>query len=73
MKPGFYVPESSVIHKAVNEDFVYIYEDEKAKLTKVDILGGNNNYLSIKGDDIKDGVRVLIINDQNKQTISTWS
>ncbi|MCP4177437.1 MAG: hypothetical protein GY756_06705 [bacterium] len=65
-KTGFYVPKDSIIHQAIGSNFVYIIENNKAKLTKVTITGLSPDNYSIEGDGIKEGVKIIVIKDKSE-------
>jgi hypothetical protein len=60
-KPGIYVPADAVVHQADGDNFVYVVDGGKAKLTKVEIIGRSSGYNRIRGNDIKDGGQVIIM------------
>ena len=69
-EPGIYVPSGVIIHHADGDNYVYLVEDGKAKLTFVQIVGKSSEYLRIIGDGIKDGAQVVVINsDKNYDEI----
>jgi RND family efflux transporter MFP subunit len=64
--PGIYVPANAVIHQADGDNYVYLVDGGKAKLTKVDIIGRSSGYNRIIGNDVKDGAQVVIM-DRDKE------
>jgi multidrug resistance efflux pump len=70
LKAGYYIPISSVIQKTTDDCYVYINDNGKAKLTKVTLVGGNDDYYRIDGKDIKDETEVLILDEKTTGKIT---
>ena len=70
VKPGFYVPASSVIQKATDDCYVYINNNGQAQKVNVRLVGGNDNYYRIEGNEIKNGVEVLSLDDDISEIIT---
>ena len=60
-KRGIYVPSKAVIHQDANEDYVYLIQNNVAKLKKVNVTGAYGNYCLITGEGIYPGERAVII------------
>ena len=67
VKPGFYVPASSVVQKGTDEFYVYINDNNKAKCINVKLLGGTNKYYNIESEYIKEGTEIVLFDEDNFQ------
>ena len=66
---GYYVPKSAVVSKGTDECHVYINDGGKARLTKVDIVGGNDKYYNILGDNIQTDTELILLSEELKACI----
>lgn len=65
VEPGLYVPTSVIIHASENRNYVYIADAGKAKLAKIDIVGRAYGTYAIQGEGIKEGTKLVVIEDKN--------
>jgi len=63
---AIYVPRDAVIHEAEGSNYVYIVENNKAKLIQVDLIGAGWGCYAISGDGIKAGIDLIIPSDVNQ-------
>ena len=61
--PGIYVPPKAIVHQADNDNYVYLVEDGKAKITQVAITGRCSGFNRISGDGIVTGAKIIIFDN----------
>ncbi len=65
VEPGLFVSTSVIIHAAENQNFVYVNDNGKAKLVKVELSGRAYDAYAIQGEGIKEGTKLVVIDDKN--------
>ena len=69
IKKGFYVPKAVVIFRGSDDSYVYVVKNNKAILTKVKLVGRDGTSYRIKGEQIKPGTRIVLLNNELKKYI----
>jgi hypothetical protein len=65
LKKGIYVPSSAIIHSGHKGNYVYIVQNGSLKLIKVFVDGAYNDYCLIISEELHDGQKIVLIDDDN--------
>lgn len=60
---AIYIPKECIVFGGINDVYIYIYDHDRLRLVKVEVIGCFENFVALKNDPFILGKKAIIIND----------